>query len=126
MSREIKFRVWEKSQDVTTEGLMWTWKEITRAKIDGRVNFPARWIDPEDDNYIFMQFIGLQDKDGNDIYERDIVKPQQSPRGPFLISYVDGCFILEGPLGSKHGIVTKWKPVKVLGNEFENRELLDT
>jgi len=113
MNREIKFRFWSKISKAMK----------TRKDSDADPYSPLPLNSP---NYITMQFTGLQDSDGNDIYEGDIVKPQQNPKGPFLISYVEGCFVLEDPLGSKHGILLKWKPVKVLGNEFEDRELLDT
>jgi uncharacterized phage protein (TIGR01671 family) len=59
--REIKFRAWRNEDDPR----MINWNTILR------VGF-QRFIDV--DNYILMQYTGLKDKNGKEIYEGDILQ----------------------------------------------------
>ena len=60
--REIKFRVWDKEEKKMLNDSRATWILHTRNHV------------PYSDRYVLMQYTGLKDKGGKEIYEGDIVK----------------------------------------------------
>jgi len=63
--REIKFRAWSKNTNSFLDDLSYTHKFDPY----GHVYSPQG-----SDNYVLMQYTGLKDKNGKEIYEGDVVK----------------------------------------------------
>jgi uncharacterized phage protein (TIGR01671 family) len=126
--REFKFRAWDNVADemlyagedteviftLGSEGIQCT--DIRNVMPSGEgVGFP--------EHYIYMQYTGLKDKNGNDVYESDICEIGNQK---YVVVYERGAFwfvrakhrdmhsLLYGSVGSS----------KVIGNVYENPELI--
>ncbi len=119
----LRFRVWDKeekkfanwpvyfnltSSEVVTE--LWYGYEI-------QIEEPL-----QDSNYIVQQSTGLLDKNGKEIFEGDILKYRDEYR---VVEMYDGAWVAR--TGEKQLIVKMvvLSGAEIIGNKFENRELLD-
>ena len=72
--REIKFRVWDKENEWMDGGPLWINLYGDLYDVPSRqYDTPNVEIEPADNKYILMQYTGLHDKNGKEIYEGDIV-----------------------------------------------------
>lgn len=77
------------------------------------------------DSKTIGQFTGFLDKDNNEIYEDDIISLDDGKIG--VVDFFKGAFVVR--IGKEKipkflGDIRKWQ-IKILGNRFENPELLN-
>jgi uncharacterized phage protein (TIGR01671 family) len=113
--REIKFRAWDKHNKI----MMTIFDSIAQSE----------WYIPnmKNGNYEYMQFTGLHDKNGKEVYEGDIcLIGDEGFAKPMQIIFEDGCFGVHWTDGHfaelKYYIV--YPSCEVIGNIYENPELL--
>ena len=140
MPREIKFRIWER---LAKKMMQWDMlKDHYQTMIVGILDEPS-------EDWIPMQFTGLKDKNGKEIYEgdvllipdEDIVPVTDEGQGPLEpcnhivpVEFRDGEFGFEIPKSDDGE--TGWqtwrtwneysdpKEIEIIGNIWENPELL--
>ena len=142
MTREIKFRVWDTKRlgmfesefHITSYGKVLWWDESTNGYVDFR------------DDIILMQYTGLKDKNGKEIYEGDILKwiGENELENQSIVDwstfsddeYVSGlecwmvdysplsCLVKSGGVRFNRGSSAKDGTVEIIGNIYENPDLI--
>ena len=134
MSREIKFRAFDVDQGIMFNPLHISFSRdnpecyrVTDCKSDG-----GEWLI----GCCLMQFTGLKDKNGREIYEGDIIEYSSRDdcggldiwRGSveftdcaFQVKLVDGC-----NFNGSYEFLCDWSECEVIGNIYENPELLES
>ena len=115
--RESKFRAWDKKHKIMVY--------LDRLNITGD---SVGWVDDEDgteyevgnawkdEAFPLMQFTGLHDKNGKDVFEGDIVRHTADPKNPSPVIYHRGAFqVGNWPIGSFHE-----SDIEVIGNTWES------
>lgn len=117
--REIKFRAWDKQRSrmlygnnglfmfVGTGGLGW--------------NFADTWDVGVNNDYTLMQFTGLHDKNGKEIWEKDILRGHVTGI-LYIVFFEDGAYFAR----SGNLLLTRqdFHNNEVIGNIYENKDLL--
>ena len=111
MQREIKFRAWDKKKGRFEHGL-----SNLVLMLSGQLNWDfggeLKWISGLNEQYVLMQFIGFNDKNGKECYWDDLVSDGINP--PFLVT-------------PDYHLLARLSEIEfeIIGNKYENPELLE-
>lgn len=128
MNREIKFRAWNKEKNI----MVYNNEDDTYGYWDGCRNSNVGMVNEilnskYYEEYEFMQFTGLHDKNGKEIYEGDIVKKTGNigiDIGKVIYEY-NGFIVDVMNMDRFYGRVHLLeKFTEVIGNIYEDSELL--
>ena len=117
--RQLKFRAWDNfcSKMITEESFVIINNTYHVFLEDG-----PEWTST---NCIIMQFTGLLDKNGKEIWEGDVVRYENKYLDVFEVRYNAGSFLQHGGDGRVDDIWCEWDKVEVIGNIYENPNLLE-
>jgi len=123
--RKIKFRAWDKSDKIMYYNVQ------TGIVFDDESHYDFRRFigHQERDDYHeweLMQYTGLKDKLGNEIYEADVLETKEGCCG--VVTYNEGQYVLSTQYGSYNNdlfYLVKNHGGIVEGNVHENPELLE-
>ena len=122
--RILKFRVWD--------GKVMVYPKVVEIGVNNINGLTSASYSLDGGGYCTsadaMQFTGLVDKQGKEIYEGDIVKSNWGQRLLAEIVYEDAAFILSYLKGSQCDMAGEDnnKSYEVIGNVYEHGYLLDT
>lgn len=115
--REIKFRAWDRVRKIIVNVVMLSFEQDVLGFDDSDAIEYGNTRDFE-----LMQYTGLKDMNGVEIYEGDIVRFDTNVQIlESEVTYYHGMFTIK-KYGEKIPLFTA---LKVIGNKFENPELLE-
>jgi len=132
--RELKFRAWDKVNNRMTNNI-----DLVGGNPCSMIRvLPNNWqasFYNDQCSFEVMQFTGLKDSKGIDVYEGDILQEKWTFEGKdyarnIEIKYEEmsncGCCTEDSGIGFNFQRFGNKGPIEVIGNIFENPELLET
>ena len=131
--REIKYRAWDKKEkkmgfDIN---VLSSSKAFMGWQGD---NGQGAYVNPKDKNFELMQYTGLKDKNGKEIYEGDIFRLNKEI---YKVNFRSGCFMADNIKNGNqfthskedvkvwHTLMESQMKIEVIGNIYENKEVLN-
>ena len=120
--RKIKFRAWDKENE---KMMKVSSLHLENKEISVKENGTFRLFRMQD----LMQYTGLNDKNGKEIYENDLISCNKHKN--IVVFFESGCFKVKYPRNDTTNIICaldtflKKYMCKISGNIYENKNLLE-
>jgi uncharacterized phage protein (TIGR01671 family) len=135
-NRELKFRAWDKTNKemYAVNAIDFKNKEFLELENERAISSSVIPIKQFDEHFVLMQYTGLKDKNGVEIYEGDICKFNGGAEDFYAeVGFDYGCYIVKMPWIAdaesypelKYYIELSFVDCTVIGNIYENAELLE-
>jgi uncharacterized phage protein (TIGR01671 family) len=122
MNREIKFRAWDnenKYMITSKQGIFTALRNSMNITVqDNGYYNNGDLLKPNKEKYTLMQYTGLKDKNGAEIYEGDILRDYSEEIEDWVVSYSDGEFV--GVFDNIVCDLFELTDLEVAGNIYEN------
>lgn len=134
-NRKISFRAWNTQENKMLYRKLFEMNWYSTEKNDEAGSHCWGAISGGQERFMeIMQFTGLLDKNGKEIYEGDIIKEYSKFDGEmqFKVTWRDYYWTLEYSTNKSgyHSVgdvpLKSWKSIEVIGNVYQNPELLNT
>jgi len=124
--RQIKFRAWDKQEHEMIDGDSWFFGQDELEPFVDTVERAYEYYD-------LMQYTGLKDKHGVEIYEGDLIRAQGDSAINYEVYWDEGAFQyrlcpthIKDKQFDKTRLLGFAKLGKIIGNIYEHSHLLDT
>lgn len=127
--RQIKFRAWDKKENKMYHNVGVVGSFIILEHEQSGYDFyeiDLNLYDNMTDDYHIMQYTGLRDRNGIEIYEGDIVIGLRRIYDDYFhekVTYLNGCYMFGG--FNAHEYFNKHQQIEVIGNVYDNPDLLN-
>jgi uncharacterized phage protein (TIGR01671 family) len=128
MTKEIKFRAWDKKNKIMT------YNPINCINFNGQLLLnDGQYHDIEKTDYVLMQFTGLLDKNGKEIFVSDVIKIKCNGDiiiGDVFYNQARCCYMIKHPAGynGSFGLYALTIEIcdefNIIGNIYQNPELV--
>jgi len=133
--REIKFRAWDKKQEfMEINGLYMSFLNgglkvdgsayyLSNGWVEGNINKEIKGMENIEPDVILMQYTGLKDKNGKEIYEGDIIRTLDLGNTPGEVVWRQEVCAFELMINEKVYTIDDVTKFEIIGNIYENPEL---
>jgi hypothetical protein len=121
MSREIKFRAYHKERKEIFEIASIDFEEKKAALMNGIIKL----LNVDFKQFELLQYTGLKDKNGKEIYEGDIIICKYGPQIAMEVKWIDEGFRTLVKYDGDNYVGFVKESAEVIGNIYENKNLLE-
>ncbi len=122
MNREIKFRAWDGERMLEPFSIWHLLNNYNSEYADARKDISKHNFERNEEMPILMQYTGIKDKNGKEIYEGDIL--ERGSEGATVQKVVEWSTKLNQSIGFNVGCPKKGVAWRIIGNIYENPDLL--
>lgn len=125
--RDIKFRAWNKEQNIMYHNAQNTY-DFGCCSGYGGCPEDHFGVVIQNKDYILMQYTGEKDINGIEIYEGDIVETTRELNHIVgVVTMIKGCWYIQDGKDSYYRLIPRFGTAenKVIGNIYENKNLLE-